>query len=57
MSDAVVVFSFDAVVVVGESFDDPWVGAVSAFVGAFEDLVDGVVVCFFEGVRGKNPPG
>jgi hypothetical protein len=57
MADAVVVFLLDAVVVVREPFDDPRVGAVSAFVGAFEYLVDGGAVCLPEGVRGKNPPG
>jgi hypothetical protein len=55
--DTVVVFSFDAVTVVGESLDDSRVGSVSAFVDAFKELVDGLADCSAEGVRGKNPPG
>ena len=49
--------SFDLVRVVAGSFDYAWVGAVSAFVVFFEDLVDGSFECPGPSFRGKNPPG
>lgn len=54
---SVMVFSFDAEVAMGKSFDDAWVGAVSAFDSAVEDFVDGVAERLPESARGKNPPG
>jgi hypothetical protein len=53
---AVAAFS-DGVVVVTESFDDAWVGAVSAFDVVFEDFIDSFSEGFSAVVRGKSRPG
>lgn len=58
MSGFVVVGSFDVFGADVFSFDDSWVGAVTARgVRALLDLLDCFLGGVVESVRGKNPPG
>ena len=57
MSDVLVVEGFSRELGAAGSFGDAGVGAESSgWVGALEDLCEGVPEVFDESVRGENPP-
>ena len=54
----VVVWFLDGIGVSVAAFVDAWVAArSSSFGGAFEDFLDGFVLCLVKSFRGKMPPG